>query len=186
MVSFDDSRFVAVRIALIDLFDEMRRLHDESVAFPPSAGVSIPTGQPIDLGDDSVAEVHAPNLVVRFVDDDELFRPLVDLHGIAARAHHRSWHACAEAIASWRIARRSHQSLIPSDFLLRRFRQWKRGSPATSGGRLTRFVVRRPDAGEIRVLSPRFGCTDDHHDDGHGCAEPESRPHSVHRALLQH
>src|SRR5262249_52109588 len=110
--TLDDARLIAVRITLVHLFVELRRLDDKGVALPPSGRVTIPFGKTVLFGNDSIPEVDPSNLVVRFVDNRYLIRPLNDLHGIAAGTQHRSRHAGAETVASGCFSGSRDQTLI--------------------------------------------------------------------------
>src|SRR5437870_5238562 len=106
-------------ITLVHLFVELRRLDDESGTLPPTGRVTIPLGKTVLFGNDPIPEVDSANLVVRFVDNGDLIRPLDDLHGIAAGTQHRPRHPGAETVAPWSLSGSRDHSLIFLHFRLR-------------------------------------------------------------------
>ena len=106
LVSLHYLRTIAVRIALIRLFDQLRRLDDERLAFPPSSRVAIATGQPIGLRHIAAAEIETPHVVVQLVNDRDLIGPMNDFHRVGRTAEDHGGHARSKAIAR-RAYRRS-------------------------------------------------------------------------------
>src|SRR5262245_52083634 len=163
MIALDDLGLGAVRVALIDLLDEIRGLDDQRVSFPSSVRIPIASGQPVRLRDDAIAEVYATDLVVRFVDNHDLLGTLMDLHGIATRTEHRSPHARAKTVAAWRVAGWLDERLILRDLLLgcivHRQRRPATASAAATGS-LSRVGVGGPDAGEVRLLRAKLDGTE--------------------------
>src|SRR5262249_27725071 len=64
------------------------------------------------FGNNPIPKVDPPNLIVRFIDDRNLIRPLDDLHRIATGTQHGSRHSCAQTVASRSISGSRDETLI--------------------------------------------------------------------------